>query len=122
MDEIFEIRAIPGEQSLDTYISSTKEHIRSNMLREGYRLMSLMKERTPVRSGALRDSGRVHEPEVTGYETTVALSFGNEHVRYAVIVHEKMDAKHSRGQAKYMESVIQEQLPYIGANLAKDLT
>lgn len=91
--------------------------------------MTEMKQRTPVWNpkrklppghvpGSLRASGTVHEPETRGDKVSVDLSFGNAEVDYAVVVHEDLEAEHATGQAKYMESVLNESAPYMGRRLA----
>jgi len=73
--------------------------------------MIAMKARTPVRTGTLRDSGTVHEPETHGQDTTVTLSFGDPGSgaeAYAAYVHEHIEIPHENGQSKFMESVLNE--------------
>lgn len=85
----------------------------------GQRRMTQAKRRTPVWNperpvpaghtpGSLRASGQVHEPEREGRNVSVALSFGNEIVDYAIYVHEDLEAHHATGQAKFLESVLME--------------
>lgn len=91
-----------------------------------------MKRRTPVwnpkrrvppghRPGSLRDSGMVHEPEMVGKRIYVNMTFGNDEVDYAVYVHEDLEAEHAIGQAKFMESVLNESRPYAGRRIAEKI-
>lgn len=73
--------------------------------------MTEMKERTPVRTGALRASGRVED--LGGGEVGVRFLFGGPAIEYAAEVHENLDAFHRVGQAKYCESVLEESMPYL---------
>ena len=66
-----------------------------------------MKERTPVDIDTLRPSGRV---ERTG-PLAIRWVFGGAAIDYAVAVHEDLEAFHNPGQAKYMESVVNEFIP-----------
>ncbi len=71
-----------------------------------------VKERTPLMTGALRRSERVLPPEINGNIIRVSMMAGGESAPYAVIVHEDLEAHHPVGQAKFMESVINEVAPY----------
>lgn len=79
--------------------------------------MTESKRRCPVKTGALRASGRVAEPERgPGNSLSVTLSYGTE---YAIFVHENLEAFHPVGQAKFLESVINESRPFMAARVAK---
>lgn len=84
--------------------------------------MTEAKRRTPVdvtppllHPGLLRSTGRVHEPERHGRKISVTLSFGTD---YAVYVHENLDAHHEVGQAKFLQSTLEESQPHMGARIA----
>ena len=80
--------------------------------------MTKAKRRTPVDTGALRSSGHVQPPKREGTELHVLFGFGgpagagnlgetnDEPVGYAVYVHEDLTARHKVGQAKYLESAV----------------
>lgn len=85
------------------------------MFQEGQIEMTEAKRRTPVdvsanapHPGQLRASGTVHEPVYEGRTITVTLSFGGAAADYAVYVHEMLGNFHKVGQAKYLESVLNE--------------
>lgn len=95
--------------------------------------MTEAKKRTPVSPtpappgvipGTLRASGRVEEPIREGKNISVTMSFGGAAQAYAVPQHERLDYIHTTGQAKYLESVLNESRPYmigrIGARLKLD--
>lgn len=82
--------------------------------------MAEAKNRTPVDTGALRASGRV-ETERTSNYVRATLSFGGASAPYALKVHEDLDAYHDDGQAKYLESVLQESAPFMAARVARRL-
>jgi hypothetical protein len=68
-------------------------------------LMTDVKEHyVPVATGTLRNSGHVTPPQEEGSDTSVDLVFGGPAAPYAVYVHEDLKAKHTVGQAKYLES------------------
>jgi hypothetical protein len=71
-------------------------------------MMTKMKQRTPVATGTLRDSGQVDEPVWQGDTLYETLGFGGAAEDYAVHVHENLRARHAHGQAKFMESVLKE--------------
>lgn len=73
--------------------------------------MSKMKPRTPVKFGNLRSSGHVSDTEVDGNTLSVDLDFGGPAASYAIYVHEDLDAQHTVGQAKFVESVVMEEGP-----------
>lgn len=47
------------------------------------------------------------------------ITFGGEAEDYALIVHEDLEAHHATGQAKYLESVINESTPYMAERIGK---
>jgi len=81
--------------------------------------MKEMKARTPKDTGDLEESGEVDDPEMKNGEIRVPMHFGNDEVDYAVYVHEDLDAYHRTGQAKYMESVLNESAPHMAERIAK---
>lgn len=124
-----EIRGIPLMKSkISGVAKATPNRIASALFVEGQIEMTEAKKRTPVdvsqdapHPGQLRASGLVHEPVQEGKRTTVLLSFGGGAVDYAVYVHEIIENFHKVGQAKYLESVLNESRPYMGERLARRL-
>jgi hypothetical protein len=80
--------------------------------------MTEAKRRTPVETGALRASGHVQPPVRTRRDVSVRLVFGGAAAGYAIYVHENMEALHNPGQAKFLESVVLESVPYLAARVA----
>lgn len=80
--------------------------------------MTEAKRRTPVLTGALRASGHVTGPRMAGRVVEVVMGFGNASVDYAVKVHEMTNVFHRNGQAKYLESVLLESVPYLAQRVA----
>jgi hypothetical protein len=58
----------------------------------------------PIDTGALRDSGRVEGPEISGSEVSVEMLYGDATVDYAWTVHEDMSTPHKHGGAKFLET------------------
>jgi hypothetical protein len=78
-----------------------------------------VKRRTPVDKGPLRAS--VHQEGPTRNWRTIGTSIvaGGPAAPYAIYVHENLEAFHPVGQAKFIESVILESRPHMGARVAK---
>ena len=110
-------RNMPGEMGEAQYDVCSEEE-----MPEMKRRCPVWNPRRPVppghRPGSLRDSGMVHPPEHRGTRVSTRMTFGNDEVDYAVYVHEDLEAEHAIGQAKFMESVMNESRPYIGRRLA----
>lgn len=69
--------------------------------------------------GTLRASGMVHPPERHGKHVSVTLSYGAGPSRdYAVPQHEHLEYHHTTGQAKYLESVLNESRGSMAARIA----
>jgi hypothetical protein len=83
--------------------------------------MTESKRRVPVDTGTLRNSGQVGDPEINGRAISVMLSYGGAAKDYAVPVHENLEAFHPVGQAKYLESVLNESRAHMAARIARRL-
>lgn len=77
--------------------------------------------RVPPHPGQLRASGMVHPPESKGNVLFVTLSFGGGAVDYAIWVHEILENYHPVGQAKYLESVLNESRQHMAERLGRRL-
>jgi hypothetical protein len=75
--------------------------------------------RTPVDTGALKGSHETLPPEYDGPEVSVKIVVGGPAAPYAVVVHENLEAHHPNGQAKFLESTINESRPFMADRLAK---
>lgn len=87
--------------------------------------MTEAKQRTPVKTGALRASGTVVGPTRDGDDIVVVLAFGvvpSVSASYAVEVHENFEMFHRVGQAKFLESVVLESAPFLPARVAARLS
>src|SRR5689334_11311522 len=71
---------------------------------EAERILAEAKNRVPVDTGELRDSGRVEmDDDRPGEPIRARIVFDAEH---AGIVHEDLEADHLTGQAKFLESAM----------------
>lgn len=86
------------------------------LYQEGEIEMTEAKRRTPVDTGALRATGVVNPPERNGSHISVTLTFGT---LYAVFVHEDLEAFHKIGQAKFLESTLQESASHMAERVGK---
>lgn len=74
-----------------------------------------IKNLTPFKTGALRASLAITEPQRDGRRIFVIVSAGTE---YAFWVHEDLEAFHKYGQAKYIEQPLNESAPFLAARIA----
>jgi hypothetical protein len=82
------------------------EALKQAMRQELEAVLSLAKKKAPVDSGRLRASGYVTPPEIEGgVVLNGEVGFSAE---YAVYVHEKTEARHVVGEAKFLEKAINE--------------
>lgn len=75
--------------------------------------------RTPVDTGALRASHNTTKPEIDGRDISVSIEVGGPAAPYAIHVHENLEADHPVGQAKFLESTLNESRPFLAARIAK---
>src|SRR5512143_3642237 len=86
---------------------------------EAEAIMTVSKEQyVPVDTGALRASGHVVPPKISGTNVMVELGYGGPSAPYAVIVHEDLTKRHKVGQAKYLEIPLRARLAGMPAVLA----
>lgn len=78
-----------------------------------------VKMRTPVDRGTLRSTVHQVGPFRDGRNIYTFIAAGGPAAPYAIYVHEDLNAIHKVGQAKFIESVIMESRPYLGARIAK---
>lgn len=77
------------------------------------------KRRTPVDTGALVNSEHVEGPEISAGQVSTKIVAGGPAAPYALIVHEDLDALHKVGQAKFIESTLNESAPSLAARVAR---
>lgn len=79
--------------------------------------MTDAKDRTPVDTGRLMRSGFVSE-YATASTLRATLAFGTD---YAVYVHENLRARHTNGEAKFLEHAVQKAAATFEDDLAKGI-
>lgn len=72
-------------------------------------------KRVPVDTGELKESGFYIPAYFEGDTVRGGVGYGADH---ALVVHEDLEAHHRIGQAKYLESVINESRPYFQERVA----
>lgn len=82
--------------------------------------MKEAKQLTPVEHGTLRDSGTVDEPVWQGTNLVMELGFGGAAQDYAFAVHEDMEAFHEQGQAKFLETPLNQSAEYFDQRIGND--
>lgn len=91
------------QSRLRRVLQGTSATVGKGLAQSATRIAEESKARTPVQSGALRDSTRVSGPEVTPTGARVRVAVGGASQAYAVQVHEDMSAVHPVGGAKFLE-------------------
>lgn len=80
-----------------------------------------VQRRTPVLTGALRASEMLEEPKITDKTISITMVAGGPTAPYAIAVHENLDTFHRNGQAKFMESALNESAPHLMARIGRRL-
>jgi len=75
----------------------------------------------PVKTGALRASGRVLEPWVDGRDVGADVTYGNAVINYALDQHNTPWYYHPVGQAYYLLQPLLEAVPTAAQTIADDL-
>ena len=78
-------------------------------------------KRTPVDTGALRASHETSLPSWKGDNLEGTIKVGGPAASYAVPVHERMYVFNRHGQAKFLESTINESAPFLLKRIASRL-
>lgn len=84
-------------------------------------IMTAAKKLTPVDFGTLRNSGNVLIAEISEAQIRVQLVFGGAAAPYALVVHERLDVKHTVGQAKFLSTPMRELAPKLNEALLEIL-
>ena len=106
---------LTGLSEMKARLAKTSERADNAAGAAGYRLcndvMNDSVRRTPVDTGALRGSRYVTMPVHSGKGMQVEYGYGGPAKKYAVKVHEDLNAFHPVGEAKFLESAIDEHRP-----------
>jgi len=82
-------------------------------------IMEEAKRRSPVDTGTLAGSGYVTLPEMDGSDVVVEFGFGGPAESYAVRQHEDLSYRHPVGQAKYLESAMDDKAQEASETVAR---
>jgi hypothetical protein len=104
------------ERNLRALAAEMPDEINVALYQEAEIEMTEAKQRTPVDTGSLRNSGVVQRLDG---DAGVRLGFGGPAADYAVYVHENLEAHHPTGQAKFLESVLVESAPSLPKRIAE---
>ncbi|HEX6880941.1 MAG TPA: HK97 gp10 family phage protein [Terriglobales bacterium] len=117
------VRIVGAREAADELTKLAKKSPRA-MERAFYKYgneeMKEAKRLTPKDEGTLRDSGIVDEPRWEGSNLVMELGFGGAAEEYAAIVHEDLEAFHAEGQAKFLETPLNESEPYLDQRVGAD--
>jgi hypothetical protein len=101
-------------------------------------VMTQSKKECPVDTGALKSTGHVEKPVISGSVVTIVGGYGGpagsgthvgihsgrkppEQVGYAEHVHENLAANHPSGKAKFLEDPINEAWPKLDGDIAGEI-
>jgi len=109
-DTAFSIKGIKNvERTLKRIARATAAEMPSALYEAGEGIMRQSKEIVPVKTSALKNSGRVHDPETRGGSIRVQLSYGGAASDYAIVQHERTDYNHpGQGEPKYLQRPLNE--------------
>jgi hypothetical protein len=120
---------LKGEKALQDKLKKAKRVIpfemAAGLYQEGLLVMETSMRRTPVEIGTLRGSHETGQPEWKGKMLQVNIQVGGPAAPYAKIVHERIigpggnKVRHKTGQAKFLQSALEEATPGLAARLAK---
>ena len=92
-------------KSLERAARAFPEATGQALYEEGLGVQGLAVQRTPVDTGRLRASAYTAPPKTTSSGPEVEVGYG---AIYGVYVHERTELRHTTGQAKFLESALNE--------------
>jgi hypothetical protein len=101
---------------------AARQQAAGGLYRVAEEMIAESKQRVPVDTGALKNSGHVQGPDESPGGVSVTLGYGGPSAGYAIIVHEDLEALHRVGEAKFLESVVREYAPTLLDRVAKGIT
>lgn len=103
------------EKSLQRILGRYPEAVAAALYQEGLALDAEAAKRMPVDTGRMRASRYTAPPEQTSSGPVVEVGVG---VEYAIYVHERTEARHPVGEAKFLENALRERASGFAARLA----
>jgi hypothetical protein len=118
---------------LSSFIRLYPREVAGGLKEEGELTMTESKKECPVDTGALRSSGHVEAPIISGEKISVKLGYGGIATKinpksglpttsYAIKVHEELGVHHKVGKAKYLEDPIKRRRMMIWQNINASVT
>jgi len=96
---------------------SMKDRVETFVFSEALEIMAASKKIVPVKTGALRGSGRVEPPKASGSDISVMMVYGGPAAPYAFKVHEDHPTK-----SKFLERPADERLEGFQARMKAALS
>ncbi len=93
------------EKNLNKMLKTHPDALAAALYQEGFSIMAESQKKVPVDTGRLRASGYVAPPQEGDGAPTVELGYGTD---YGIFVHERTEARHSVGEAKFLEKAVNE--------------
>ncbi len=106
------------QRNLILLASRVPQQVAAALYAETQVLATESRRRTPVLTGALRQSHMVSRPVVQGRDISCQIRVGGAAAPYAIFVHENLAAFHKVGRAKFLESAILEARSTFAARVA----
>lgn len=104
------------QHNFDLAPQKMQDALSAGLYQEAMIIIGEAKKRTPVDTGRLRQTGYAAPPENGPRGPECECGFGT---KYAVFVHEILSSYHPVGQAKFLESVVNERRRGYVSRLAK---
>ena len=92
-------------RNLKRALDRVREGARAGLEEAGRLIEERSRARTPVATGALRDSAYTAAGETAASDPAVEVGYT---AAYAAFVHEDLEARHETGEAKFLERAVQE--------------
>lgn len=85
----------------------------------GKEIMAESKSRTPVLTGALRDSHRLSDPRIERGSVSIVIGVGDSSTPYALAVHEDVE---NNANSKFLQSSALDAVPRAAKNIGKRIS
>jgi hypothetical protein len=107
------------ERALRDEAKNTQNDLGNGLGSWGARTKLVAQGRTPVRTGDLRDSGQVSEPEKRQDGIMITIGFGaGKSEKYAVFVHD-IPARHEVGTDRFLEKAVEQMAVVLLSDIAR---
>jgi len=103
--------SVKFEAKMAAFENKFQKAIANSLYVECELIKTVSMKRTPVDTGVLRASHEVQKPKVEGGDISCSIAVGGPAAPYAIYVHENLMAHHPVGQAKFLESAINDAKP-----------